>query len=117
MLETQIAQQANSSTTPPGRLPSKPKQNPREQYNAIVLRSGTQLEDPKGVSDEMGSQEGQDKSVVPLPSESEPQEKRESEKPKELKTLPPKPYMPPGHFHKGLHKLSLTLSLASFLIC
>jgi len=46
MLETQIAQQANSSTTPLGRLPSKPKQNPREQCNAIVLRSGTKLEDP-----------------------------------------------------------------------
>jgi len=47
MLETQIAQQANSSTTPVGRLPSKPEQNPREQCNAIVLRSGTQLEGPK----------------------------------------------------------------------
>jgi len=40
MPETQIAQQANSSTTPPGRLPSKSEQNPREQCNAIVLRSG-----------------------------------------------------------------------------
>jgi len=71
MLETQIAQQANSSTTPPGRLPSKPEQNPREQCNAIVLRSGTHLEDPNGISDEVGSQEGQDKGVAPLPSESE----------------------------------------------
>ena len=30
MLETQIVQQANSSSVPPGRLPSKPKLNPRE---------------------------------------------------------------------------------------
>jgi len=30
MLETQIAHQASSSSTPPGRLPSKPEQNPRE---------------------------------------------------------------------------------------
>jgi len=55
MLEIQIAQQSNSSTTPPGRLPSKPKQNPREQCNAIVLRNGTQLEGPEGVTDEVGS--------------------------------------------------------------
>ena len=72
MLETQIAQQANSSTTPPGRLLSKPEQNPREQCNAIVLKSGTQLEGPKAVNDEVGSQKEQDKGVAPLPSESEP---------------------------------------------
>ena len=30
MLETQIAHQASSSSTPPGRLPSKPEQNLRE---------------------------------------------------------------------------------------
>ena len=41
MLESQIAQQACSSIVPPDRLPSKPEQNPREQCNAIVLRSGT----------------------------------------------------------------------------
>ena len=41
MLETQIAQEASSSTTPLDGLPSKPEQNPREQYNAIALRSGT----------------------------------------------------------------------------
>ena len=55
MLETQIAEQANSSTTPLGRLLSKPKQNPREQCNVIMLRSGRQLEGPKGTSDEVGS--------------------------------------------------------------
>jgi len=52
MLETQIAQQASSSFTPPGRLLSKPEQNPRQQCNAIVLKSGTQLEGPKGTSAE-----------------------------------------------------------------
>ena len=72
-----------------------------------MLRSGTQLEGPKGVSDEVGSQKGQDKSVAPLPSEREPQEKRESERPKKSKSLPPKPYMAPSHFHKGLLKLCL----------
>jgi len=56
MLETQIAQQASLSTTPPGRLPSKPKQNPKEQCNAIVLRSGTHLDGPKGTSVEVESE-------------------------------------------------------------
>jgi len=55
MLKTQIAQEANSSTIPPGRLQSKPQQIPREQCNAIVLRSGIQLKSPKGTSDEVGS--------------------------------------------------------------
>jgi len=65
-----------------------------------VLRSGTQLEDPQGVSDEVGRQKEKGKHVAPLPSESEPHEKRENEKPKESKTLPPKPYMPPAIFTK-----------------
>ena len=56
MLETKIAQQASSSSTPQGRLPSKPEQNPREHYNAIVLRSDTQIKGPKSVSDEVGSE-------------------------------------------------------------
>jgi len=50
MLESQIAQQINSSTTPPDRLPSKPEPNPWVECNAIVLRGGTQLEGPKGAN-------------------------------------------------------------------
>jgi len=45
-----------------------------------VLRSGTQLEGPKGISVEVGSQGGQEKGVSSLPNESEPQEKRENQK-------------------------------------
>jgi len=115
MLETQIAQQANSSTTPLGRLPSKPEQNPRQQYNAIVLRSGTQLEGPKGVSDEVRSQKEQDKGVASLPSEREPQQKRENEKPKESKTLPPKLYMPPLPFPQRFAKAKLDSQFGKFL--
>ena len=48
MLESQIKQQANSSSAPPSRLLSKPEPNPREQCSAIVMTSGTQLECPKG---------------------------------------------------------------------
>jgi len=62
----------NSSTTSPSRLPSKPEQNPRKQCNAIVLRSGTQLESPKGPSDEMKSEKEYDKGGALLPSESVP---------------------------------------------
>jgi len=61
MLESQIAQQANSSSTPPGRLPSKPEHNPREQCNVIVLRSGTKLEGPKGTRDEQESEKDKDR--------------------------------------------------------
>jgi len=65
MLETQIAQQANSSTTPLGRLSSKPEQNPREQCNAIVYRSDTQLEGVKSVNDKVESEKEQEKGVAP----------------------------------------------------
>jgi len=41
VLDTQIAQQASSSSTPSSILPSKPEPNPREYCNAIVLKSGT----------------------------------------------------------------------------
>jgi len=110
-----MAQQANSSTTPPGRLSSKLEQNSREQCNAIVLRSGTQLEGPKGVNDEVDSEKEQEKGVAPLPSESEPQEKRESERPKESNTLPPKPYMPPLPFSQRFVKAKLDSQFGKFL--
>jgi len=38
MLETQIFQQVSFSSIPPGRLPFRPKPNPREQCNAMILR-------------------------------------------------------------------------------
>ena len=63
-----------------------------------VLRSGTQLEGPKVVSEKVGNQKEQEKGAALLPSEIEPQEKRESETPKESKTLPLKGYMPPLPF-------------------
>ena len=44
-LETQIANQALSSSRPQGKLPSQPEQNPREHANAIFLRSGRELGD------------------------------------------------------------------------
>jgi len=105
MLETQIAHQAGSSSTPPGRLLSKPEQNPGEQCNAIVLRSDTKLEGPKG-NIEVESKKETDKGRTPLPHESELEKKREVEKEQESMTIPPKPYMPPSPFHKDLLWLS-----------
>ena len=67
-----------------------------------MLKSGIQLEGPKGASDEVESEKEYDKGVAPSLSESEPHIK----KLKESKTLPPKPYMPPCHSHKGLQKLN-----------
>ena len=75
MLKSQIAQQANSSTTPPDKLSSKPEPNPTEQCNAIVLRSGIQREGPKGATIEVEGQKEYDKGVAPSPSENEPSRK------------------------------------------
>ena len=52
MLETQIAQQATSSSTPPGRLPSKLKSNSCEQCNCVTLKKG--IEDLEGITLEEG---------------------------------------------------------------
>ena len=52
MLEAQIVQQATSSSTPSGRLPSKPEPNSREQCNYIILKRG--LENSKGMELEEG---------------------------------------------------------------
>ena len=50
MLEAQIAQQASSSSTPPSRLPSKREPNPREQWNAMILRVENNLRDLRGIA-------------------------------------------------------------------
>jgi len=72
-----------------------------------MLRSGTKLEGTKGTSDEVGSQEGQHKGVASLPSRSKLEEKREKEKQKESKTVPPKPYMAPSPFPQRFAKAKL----------
>jgi len=115
MLETQIAHQAGSSSTPPGRLPSKPEQNPTEQCNAIVLRSDTKLEGPKGTSVEVESEKEKDKGKTPLPHESELEKKRENENEQESKTLPPKPYSPPLPFPQRFARTKLESQFGKFL--
>ena len=93
MLKAQIAWQASSSSTTPGRLPSKPEPNPKEQCNVIVLRSGTQLEDPTGTRVGVESESDHYKGVTTLPSKEEVQEKSETELSKESKSLFLKPYL------------------------
>ena len=68
MLDAQISQQANSSSTPPYRLPSKPGPNSREQCNTIIMRSGTQLENPKGTRVEVEGKNDHDEPVTTFPS-------------------------------------------------
>jgi len=49
MLEAQIAHQTTSSSVPLGKFPRKNKLSPGKQCNAMILRGGKQLEEPKGV--------------------------------------------------------------------
>ena len=80
-----------------------------------MLRSGTQLERPKSISHEVGSEKGHDEGPTPMPSKSEPEEKRENEKQKESKTLPFKPYMPPLPFPQRFAKAKLGSQFGKFL--
>jgi len=115
ILETQISHEASSSSTPPGRLSSKPEQNPREQCNAIVLRSGTKLEGPKGTSVEVESEKEEDKGRTPLPHESELEKKKGNENEQESKSLPPKPYMPSLPFSQRFGRAKLESQFSKFL--
>jgi len=50
MMETQlaqIAQQVNHLSRPQGHLSGQPEANPKGHMNAITLRSGKQLDEPK----------------------------------------------------------------------
>jgi hypothetical protein len=47
LLETQVAQQASSSSRQHGQLPSKPDCNPNASVKTITLRSGTAYDGPE----------------------------------------------------------------------
>ena len=80
-----------------------------------MLRSGTQLDGPKGASVGVESQKEHDKDVTPLHCENEPQEKRESQRPKESKSLSPQPYMPPLLFSQRFVKAKPDSHCSKFL--
>ena len=66
MLENQIASQASTSNfRQPGKLPSQPE-IPREQVNAIMLRSGKQLPEV-GIKKELKKEEVPKNFTPPLP--------------------------------------------------
>jgi len=117
ILELQIAQQVSSSSTPPGRLPTRPEPNPEEHCNVIVLRSVKQLEGPMYARVKVESEKGYDGGIPILPSENESPMENENEKSKDPTHPFPKPYSSLCHSHKNLLRLSLILSLLSFLMC
>ena len=84
-----------------------------------MLRSGKELESPKGTSEiEVEKEKQTDKGLISLPHESEIEKKEvEKEKEKETKSIPPKPYMPLFPFLKDLLGLNLSRNMASFLEC
>ena len=101
VLETQIAQQATSSSTPLGKFPSKNEVSPGEQYNAMILRGGKQLEGPKGIRQNKHSHYGKDeviKKEVPTSSNEDIGDDTSNKIPDDSKKISPKPYVPPSPF-------------------
>ncbi|XP_039134169.1 uncharacterized protein LOC120271547 [Dioscorea cayenensis subsp. rotundata] len=116
MLENQIAQQASSSSRPPGMFPRKPEINPSEHCKAITLRSGKQLEDPK-------SKQAENENIGVNPSEKNDIQQqtteyncRDAEKVDDApRYTPPKPYIPPVPFPQRLAKAKLDKQFGKFL--
>ncbi|CAM9000193.1 unnamed protein product [Rhodiola kirilowii] len=105
MLESQIAQQAETSTRAPGKLPARPEQGNREHCNAVTLRSGKDLEvelpKRKRVTFDLGGQASADIEELEeeIPS---PQVEEEIEVEKEK--AEPRVYTPPIPFPQRLKK-------------
>ncbi|CAM8895796.1 unnamed protein product [Rhodiola kirilowii] len=96
MLETQIAQQAEASTRAPGKLPARPDQVNREHCNALILRSGKELEreqpKKKRVSFDLG---GQASAEIEELDEEVPIPQVEKEREVEKEKVEPRVYTPP----------------------
>ncbi|CAM8876901.1 unnamed protein product [Rhodiola kirilowii] len=99
MLETQVAQQANSATREHGKLPSKPEHNTRESVNAITLRGGKQLE----MIPAQATRTGAEKSALNSASaEEETSKEAEDRNENSAQTVEPAPYKPPIPFPQRL---------------
>ena len=94
IVEQQLAQQAANVPRPSGQLPGHPEVNPRGQLNAVTLRSGKQLEDPK-------------------PKVPELQDDGEEEK--EAPYIPPPPFKPPLSFPQRKAKAQTEKQFGKFL--
>ncbi|CAM8905466.1 unnamed protein product [Rhodiola kirilowii] len=99
MLETQVAQQANSATMEQGKLPSTPEHNTRESVNAITLRGGKQLE----MIPAQTTRNSVEKSALnSAPAEEETSNEAEDRNENSAQTVEPAPYKPPIPFPQRL---------------
>ncbi|KAL9416753.1 hypothetical protein AB3S75_039861 [Citrus x aurantiifolia] len=107
-LEVQVGQIANLlSSRQHGSLPSNTKTNPKEQVNAIILRSGKQLDEPRKEAKKVDEEQTEDTTKVSKATSSEiPQPK--------LATLV-KAYVPPIHFPQRLRKNNIDKQFLKFL--
>ncbi|KAJ9177189.1 hypothetical protein P3X46_012429 [Hevea brasiliensis] len=110
MLENQIAQQASSSNSKAfGKLPSQPE-NPREQCNAVTLKSGKVMGKEHKI--EVKLKEKKDKcesesTSTKAKASEEANEEKEDKKKIEEKYVPLAPYKPPLPFPQRFHKAQL----------
>jgi len=116
MLEAQIAQKADLSSTPLDRLPSKPELNPREQ-----LRGGKKLEGPKEVTNDESSHDKNThvenvKKEMSSPSKEAIDDVRHKpdEVPKDLRSFPQSHTPHIYHFLKGWLRQNSIYNLESF---
>jgi hypothetical protein len=106
MLETQIsqvAQQQAPTAAPASTFPGQPKPNPKGHANAIILRSGIELDgltDPRTQNPSMH----QDPGKVTVKEEEQEEDKKEEAVEKEEPYVPPPPYKPPIPYPQRLVK-------------
>ncbi|CAM8940841.1 unnamed protein product [Rhodiola kirilowii] len=115
MLETQIAQQADSSTRAPGKLLARPDQGNREHCNVVTLSSGKELESElpkkKKVSFDLG---GQASAEIEELDEEVPNRQAQKEREVEKEKDEPRTYTPPIHFPQRLKKKSNDKQFSKF---
>ncbi|MCI58995.1 hypothetical protein A2U01_0080250, partial [Trifolium medium] len=83
---------------PAGIFPGQPQQNPKGQANAIILRSGTQVDGPADPMTKDSTKQPNTDEPIEKQGEPNEEEKKESgEKVVEKKRpyVPPPPYKPP----------------------
>ncbi|XP_058008531.1 uncharacterized protein LOC131182979 [Hevea brasiliensis] len=105
MLENQIAQQASSSNSKAyGELPSQPE-NPREQCNAVTLRSGKVMGEEHKIEVKLKEKKDEcesESTSTKAKASNEANEEKEDKKKIEEKYVPPAPYKPPLPFPQRL---------------
>ncbi|PNX66720.1 hypothetical protein L195_g055243 [Trifolium pratense] len=110
MLETQIsqvAQQQASTSAPAGTFPGQPQQNPKGQANAIILRSGKQVDGQTNPETDIPTMHQDSEKTIEKESEPNREEKEDSgEETLEKKRpyVPPPPYKPPIPYPQRFEK-------------